>query len=204
MNLRAGILLVGGGLAAGAAALFAALRAQSTTDNIKNVLDGGDVSPLVNLRLTHYYPFTASDAEKKMEGAPVDRKGKPLHTVEDFFAGKSDHVSLAGDYEVWPYGQKLLVPWGDRTLVGRVVDTGGHFHGANKVYRAVGFEPIDVCVYAKTNAPPQSKVTATIVVGDNLDKPGAGIMVAKIKDQSVSVGGLDYFGVDEDEGEGEA
>ncbi len=104
-----------------------------------------------------------------MEGKPVDRKGQPLHTVEDYLAGKSDFVSLAGDYEAWPYGQKLLIPWGDKTLTGRVVDTGGHFHGIGKVYRDAGYEPIDVCVYSRNNAPPQTKVVVEIVEGDAFD-----------------------------------
>jgi hypothetical protein len=125
----------------------------------------------VPLRLTHYYPFAAATAaERKMEGGTNDRKGRPLRTVEDFLAGKSEYVSLAGDWTLWPDGQKILIPWGDKTLVGRVVDTGGHFFGSKKVIRATGYEPIDVCVFDKNNRPPKSLVTGRVVSGDFFEK----------------------------------
>lgn len=142
----------------------------------------------INLRLTHYWPFTASAAEAKMEGAPVDRKGHALHTVEDFLSGNAEFVSLAGDYEAWPYGQRLQIPWGDKLLLGRVVDTGGHFHGAGKVYRVPGYEPIDVCVFDRRNSPPRTLVTATIVAGDHFDRISAMVAVAKFQGQAIAAG----------------
>jgi len=120
-----------------------------------------------------------------MEGAPVDRKGAPLHTVEDFLAGRADHVSVSGDYEIFPYGQKILIPWGDKTIIGRVTDTGGHFHGAGKVYRVVGREPLDVCVESSKTVIPDRDATVTIVPGDNLQK-GIPVATGKFKDQVVA------------------
>jgi hypothetical protein len=167
---------------------------------VQKAVDGpSGTQPAVKVRLTHYYPWAAvTEAEKKMEGGVKDRKGQPLHTVEDFLSGKSDHVSLAGDYTLWPYGQKILVPWGDKTLVGRVVDTGGHFYGSKKLVRASGYEPIDVCVFDKNNRPPTTLVEARVVVGDHLDKnKQKQPLLAKMGIPVVAVGsGFDSLGAE--------
>jgi hypothetical protein len=191
--------LIVGGLSVLGTSIAALLLSRRTASQVKDAVDG--VAPpaapgstnTIKVHLTHYYPFDVkTDAERKMEGAPVDRKKNPLYTVEDFLAGKSDYVSLAGDYTIFPYGQKMLVPWGNRILVGRVTDTGGHFHGMGKVFRVVGAEPIDVCVFSRDNSPPKSTVDVQVVVGDTLDAPGA---VAKLDKVGKPTGlvGLDIF-----------
>ncbi len=190
-------LVLGGGLLTAGAAWFAFRKAGQTTDAIEEALNATYTpgqphpEPTVKLRLTGYWPFSATAGERKMEGGLKDRKGNPLHTVEDFLAGKSDHVSLSGDDAVWPYGQKLMIPWketpaGTVMITGRVTDTGGHFRGAGKVYRVVGYEPIDVCVASSETQVPKT-VTATLVPGDNYAK-GAPVNTGKLKDQTVAAG----------------
>jgi 3D (Asp-Asp-Asp) domain-containing protein len=77
-----------------------------------------------------------------MEGGFQDRKGKPLHTLQDYLAGKAPYVSVAMDSKSFPYGQKLRIPelekkYG-RPIEFRVVDTGGAFKGK-------GTSRIDIC-----------------------------------------------------------
>ncbi len=192
------IFLVGGGVAAVAAALFAVKKSSDTTNAIKDAVNAPPAAlplspaaasklPTVDLMLTGYWPFSARADEVKMEGGTKDRKGNPLHTVEDFLAGKSDHVSLSGDDAAWPYGQKIIIPWGDKTIIGRVTDTGSHFRGASKVYRFFAKEPIDVCVASSSTKIPSRQVAATIVPGDNFAK-GAAVATSKFKDQTVVTG----------------
>lgn len=147
----------------------------------------------IALRLTGYWPFSATASERKMEGGLHDRRGGDLHTIEDYFAGKSDHVSLSGDDAAWPYGQKVTFSWSDgRKVVGRVTDTGKNFRGSNKVYRAQGREPIDVCVASSSTKVPV-EVTATIIKGDSLDKR-ASLDTSRFQGQSVTVGALHMLG----------
>jgi 3D (Asp-Asp-Asp) domain-containing protein len=77
-----------------------------------------------------------------MEGGFLDRKGKPLHTLQDFLSGKAPYVSVAMDSKAFPYGTKLRIPelekkYG-RPIEFRVVDTGGAFKGK-------GTSRIDIC-----------------------------------------------------------
>lgn len=199
---KAPLFLLGGGVAAIAALFFAKRKSDATTDAITRAVSGtaslseGDVvvqSPngakgaQVSLRLTGYWPFSATAAELKMEGGVNDRKGKPLHTVEDYLAGKADHVSLSGDDAIFPYGQRIDIPWGSRTLIGRVTDTGSHFRGAGKLYRVAGSEPIDVCVATSKTVIPQKTVTAAIISGDNL-AGGKAVATGKFTGQTVTAG----------------
>lgn len=188
-----------GSVAAGAAGVGALLwwKQQSPLGRIDDVTRAIAEGGTIRLRLTGYWPFAAkTEAEKKMEGAPVDRKGRALHTVEDYFAGDSDYVSLSGDSAAWPYGQKLILPWdGGRQLVGRVVDTGQHFRGADKVYRETGAEPIDVCVFSRATKVDRT-VTAQIIKGDHFDKPSAKIATELFRGQSVVVGDLEMLGAE--------
>ena len=197
-------LIVGGitTLAAGVAGIFMAKR---TATAMKDAVSGAappvpnGASNTISSHLTGYWPFQEglSAVERRMEGAPVDRKGAPLHTVEDFFAGKADHVSVSGDFNIFPYGQKVLIPWGDRVVVGRVTDTGGHFHGLGKVFRVFGAEPLDLCVATSATVIPKKTVDVQVVVGDHMDKPTKQLALAKAgKPTSVGYCGLDYLGVE--------
>lgn len=214
-------LIFGSGVAAiGGAIVWGVYRHKKLSDNIKAATEGtlelNDENsvldptthkryPLVDLRLTGYWPFTARDDEKKMEGGVFDRKmpsaykDKPdsqqykdhiLHTVEQHLADPISHpfVSLSGDDAIWPYGQKLLIPWTEgRTIVGRVVDTGSHFRGVTKVYRVAGKEPIDVCVDSSKTVVPKI-VQAQIVPQDNFEKGQPLVAVRKLQGQNVVLG----------------
>ena len=193
------ILLLGGGATALIAALFLAKKkSDTTTDTIKDILaptvptvPGQLASPkgaTVAIHATGYWPYVAglTDAERKMEGGTKDRKSRPLYTLEMFQAGKAPYVSVAGDYTIWPDGQRIaLSPWPG--VIFRIVDTGGHFHGSNKVFRVVGEEPLDICVDSSKTIVPKKNVTATIFPGDNFEK-GRAIVASKFKDQTVVVG----------------
>jgi hypothetical protein len=211
-------LLIGGGLATLGAIWLAVRKSTATTDYIERAVRGEDEPgmaklgprpvPTVNLHLTGYWPFKPglTDAQRLMEGGvqgaavwqgkkaldPATGKRHNLVTVEQHLSDPSKYpfVSLSGDPEVWPWGQKILIPWIDgRTVVGRVVDTGANFKGLGKVYRVLGEEPIDVCVTSpKTKVPPS--VTAQIIPGDNF-AGGLPVAVAKIKAQNVQVSGFD-------------
>lgn len=198
-------LVVGGlsAIAAGVAALFVAKR---TTTTVKDAVSGASpaappgATNSVRLHLTGYWPFQEglTAKERKMEGAPVDRKGRPLTTVEQHLADPANtFVSLSGDPDIFPYGQKMLIPWGDKTVVGRVTDTGSHFHGLGKVFRVAGAEPIDVCVASSSTIIPKKTVDARVVVGDHLDKASKTLALEKAgKSQSVVGCGFDYLGAE--------
>lgn len=88
-------------------------------------------------RGTGYFPENS-----RMEGGFLDRKGKPLHTLQDYLAGKAPFVSVAMDSKAFPYGTKLRIPelekkYGQK-IDFRVVDTGGAFKGK-------GTSRIDIC-----------------------------------------------------------
>jgi hypothetical protein len=181
---KAGIATIaaGGGLVA-LGAWLASRKADEHVEATKSAVESGGQ---FKVHATGYWPFSAKESEKKMEGGVKDRKGNPLHTVEDFFAGRSDHASVSGDDSIFPYGQKIIVNWFDKQLVGRVTDTGGHFRGAGKVYRVVGEEPLDFCVESSKTPVPKKDVVATIVVGDHLDKSRKAVATGKFKGQEVT------------------
>lgn len=130
------------------------------------------------VRCTGYWPFTARPDEVRMEGGVTDRKGNPLHTLEDYQAGNATFVSVSGDYTIFPYGQRItLAEWPD--VIFRVVDTGSHFHGAGKVYREPGREPFDICV-ASSQTAIVPNTDAAIVPGDHWDKPSAAVAMDRI------------------------
>ena len=199
------LLLLGGGATALIAGLLVAKKkSDTTTDAIKDILaptvptvptvPGQLASPkgaTVAIHATGYWPYVAglTDAERKMEGGTTDRKKRPLYTLEMFQAGKAPYVSVAGDYTIWPDGQRIsLSPWPN--VIFRIVDTGGHFHGSNKVFRVVGEEPLDICVDSSKTIVPKKNVTATICPGDNFGakKGPQNVVASKFKDQTVVVG----------------
>ncbi|GEM_PF-2598555 len=97
-------------------------------------------------RGTGYYP-----ANNAMEGGFNDRHGRPLRTLQDFLAGRSDYVSVAMDKNAGIADRQLLhIPELDHRyreqldrmglahIPFRVVDTGGAF--TNR-----GYGRIDIC-----------------------------------------------------------
>lgn len=199
--IGAGFLIGGGGLALGAV-WWASRRSQETVEFIREAVKDtgqfggggatGDFSDpkkgVIDVRLTGYWPFTATDEERKMEGGLNDRRGNKLHTLEQHLTDPVAHpyVAVSGDDAVWPYGQRLEISAWPRAVF-RVVDTGGHFRGAGKVYRALGREPLDICVDSSKTAVPKSGTTARIIAGDNFEK-GKAVATTGIRDQSVVLG----------------
>lgn len=180
---------------------------KSAADRVQDVAAKMTRDSVVQIRATGYWPFTATESERKMEGGvhgaavwngrrvvdPATGKRIQLHTVEEYLEGKVPYFSISGDPEVWPFGQMVRIRWYDgREIVGRVVDTGQHFTGSRKVYRAVGREPLDLCVHSRATKV-LTNTTATIVRGDHFDKVGRDIVAEKLKGQRV-VGGLYMLG----------
>jgi hypothetical protein len=86
-----------------------------------------------------YFP-----AASQMEGGFTDRRGKPLHTLQDFLGGKASFVSTSMDkFLSLGYGTKLTIPELDKrfgaAIEFRVVDTGDAFDHK-------GYSRIDICV----------------------------------------------------------
>lgn len=193
------VVALAAAVAVAAASILASRRstrvARETTDAVAS---GGTFKA----RLTGYWPKSArTDAERRMEGGAVDRRGKPLHTLEQHLADRAAHpyVAVSGDDEIFPYGQRIsLDAWPDAVF--RVVDTGGHFRGSRKVYRTLGREPLDVDVDSPRTRVPVEAV-ATVMRGDHFDKPGKRVAVAKFRGQDVAVGALELLGI-EIEGDG--
>ncbi len=182
---------------AGAAGLGGAAlmwrQSEAVSDVTTNAVATGGT---FDARLTGYWPYAAKTAaEKRMEGGHNDRKGKPIHTLEQHRADPSAHpyVSVSGDDAIFPYGQRIEIDqWPG--VVFRVVDTGGHFRGTNKVYRILGREPLDIAVDS-----PASKVkplaAVRIVKGDHFGRKGKELVASKFQGQSVEVGcELDFIG----------
>lgn len=206
-SVAGGMFLIGGGALAAGAVWWAAHKSQQTVDVIREALkdtggfggggassDWGDPSKgRFAAHLTGYWPFTAREDERKMEGGINDRRGNKLYTLEQHLADPVAHpyVSVAGDDEVFPYGQRLEISaWPGKIF--RVVDTGGHFRGAGKLYRVMGEEPLDICVDSSKTVVPKKNVTARIIPGDNFER-GKAVATAGIKSQNVVLG-WDRFG----------
>lgn len=196
-------LLIGGGLAGLSAILLAVKKSGDTTTAVEKAVAGQnpDVDkptpmasgsyPKISARLTGYWPFQAGldKAARLMEGGKNDRTGAPLYTLEMYQAGKAPYVSVAGDWQIWPYGQRISINhWPN--VVFRVVDTGGNFWGAKKVYRVEGREPLDICVDSSKTFVPKKDTVVTIHPGDVLGhKTGPKAVVAsRFKGQTVMTG----------------
>ena len=118
---------------------------------------------------------TRKNPQKRMEGGPTDRMGKPLFTLDDYLEGKAPFVSLACDSAGGPpgnvaefrkYGFRVSLPEVSATankytdarvqlpisIEFRLVDTGDDFTGKTKLIREAGREPIDVCRRSKPAA----------------------------------------------------
>ncbi|MDE2492227.1 MAG: peptidoglycan-binding protein, partial [Elusimicrobia bacterium] len=94
-----------------------------------------------NALTTVYTPYLARGrAAARMEGPPVDRRERPICTLERYLTDRCPYVSVAIDRRLGvPYGTPLLIPEISR-LVGRtvrfrIVDTGStrYFTGAHHV-----------------------------------------------------------------------
>lgn len=186
MDRNEKLALLGGGLGLGVLAYLGNRSVNKTVEAVtKAVSTGGQF----NARLTGYWPYAAKTAaEKRMEGGLNDRKGKPIITLEQHRSDPSKYpfVSVAGDPAIFPYGQRLSIDQFPGAVF-RVVDTGSHFFGSGKVYRAAGREPLDVAVdSSSTKIIPSA--TATIIPGDHLDKGGKTVAFSKFQGQNVTVG----------------
>jgi len=117
-------------------ALQAAATAPRGSTGTASVSDGFEGASYV-ARGTGYYP-----ANNAMEGGFVDRKGKPLHTLQQFLAGDAPYVAVAMDPKAFPYGTVLRIPELEQkygqAIKFEVVDTGGAFMGK-------GTSRIDIC-----------------------------------------------------------
>lgn len=187
MSVSRLLALAGAGAAGLGAYLVASRRSEATREKTAAAIGSGGT---FQARLTGYWPFAAQTAtEKRMEGGVHDRKGRPLHTLEQHQADPAAHpfVSVSGDDAIFPYGQRLEISTWPGAIF-RVVDTGGHFRGAGKVYRVMGLEPLDICVDSKSTAVPKTAATVRIVRNDHFDRPGAEVAVSKFKGQEVTVG----------------
>jgi peptidoglycan hydrolase-like protein with peptidoglycan-binding domain len=122
--------------------------------------------PQYPARGTGYYP-----ANTRLEGGFLDRKGKPLNTLQDYLAGKAPYVSVAMDAKAFPYGTRLRIPelekkYG-RPIEFRVVDTGGAF-------RNKGTRRIDICTAnEKASLDPTINGKLTLVPVTGAAQPGS-------------------------------
>jgi hypothetical protein len=193
--------LFGGGTIVIGGVLLAWRRSVKTTDAVEKAISGEPVSPppapgepdtrgKVKIRATGYWPYSAREDEKKMEGGTNDRLGHPIITLEQHLSNPTryPYVSVSGDDAIWPAGQRISIDaW--PSAVFRVVDTGSHFRGAGKIIRVTGYEPLDIAVNSSKTTVPKL-VIATIYPGDNFGKGKlASVAVDKFKDQNVIVGG---------------
>ncbi len=115
-------------------------------------------------RGTGYYPDGSA-----LEGGFKDRRGKPLHTLQQFLAGSADYVSVAMDPHAFNYGQRLKIreletKYG-RTITFRVVDSGGAFTGK-------GRSRIDICT-ANNHASLDPTINGTLHI-DVIDETSGG------------------------------
>ena len=108
-----------------------------STGGVTDSFDAPTTTVQYAARGTGYYPDSSA-----LEGGFVDRKGAPLHTLQDFLAGRSTYVSVAMDSTAFPYGTALTIPQMDaafgRHIPFKVVDTGSAFKGK-------GTSRIDIC-----------------------------------------------------------
>lgn len=198
--------MIGGGAAALGAILYGTKKATETTDAIEEGVNAPPVSlpltlpvplpeevsnklPTFTARLTGYWPYQEglSAEERKMEGGTKDRAGKPVITLEQHQRDpiKYPYVTVAGDYNIFPLGQRLIISAWPSALF-RVTDTGGHFFGPKKVYRMIGAEPLDIAVNSSKTPVPKTGIKVQIVPGDTFAKKGLlEVATGKLKDQTI-------------------
>ncbi len=131
--------------------------AGATADEIR-------VASSFTARGTGYYPDSSA-----LEGGFKDRLGKPLHTLQQHLAGNAPYVAVAMDSTAFKYGTRLRIreletKYG-RSIVIRVVDTGGAFRGK-------GRSRIDICT-ASNKESLDPTINGTLHI-DVLDESGGG------------------------------
>lgn len=136
----------------------------STDEEVGATDDALSVKSSFVSRGTAYYPSNSS-----IEGGFKDRKGLPLKTLQQFLAGQASYVSVAMDTNAFAYGTRLRINELDRkygrSIVFRVVDTGGAFRGKGK-------SRIDICVKnAAASTDPTINGTLHIDVMDERNSP---------------------------------
>lgn len=94
---------------------------------------------------TAYFPDSSP-----LQGGYVDRRGKPLQTLQQYLEGRASYVAVAMDNKNGiPYGTPLrileLERKYNRVIEFRVVDTGGAFYGK-------GMSRIDICTESQAHA----------------------------------------------------
>lgn len=137
------------------ALVASACAAEPPAEDVAGSEDAIRVAGSFTSRGTGYYP--ANDA---LEGGFVDRKGARLRTLQQYLAGSADYVSVAMDSRAFAYGQRLRIreleaKYG-RSIVFRVVDTGGAFRGK-------GRSRMDICV-ANASASVDPTINGTLHV----------------------------------------
>jgi hypothetical protein len=102
---------------------------------------------------TGYYPHNDHTQGGFYDERSSKKDPRPLHTLQDFLAGKTNEVTVAMDDKV-PYGQKITIPEMDDKYRARLnelgydhipfvkKDSGSHFVGK-------GYSAIDICVKTK-------------------------------------------------------
>lgn len=124
----------------------------------------------IPVTLTGYYPVNST-----MEGGTKDCRRRNLYTLQQHKSNPIlyPYAAVAGDFTIWPDGQRISLPDVDSDAIFRVVDTGGHFYGANKTFRYEGREPFDICLDPGTSFGIRP-TTAIIFPGDDFGEPGCG------------------------------
>ncbi len=160
-------ILKNAALALACVALLSACSASNGGDDVVGTGSSQDELRTVSsftARGTGYYPDGSA-----LEGGFKDRRGKPLHTLQQFLAGQADFVSVAMDPHAFSYGQRLKIheletKYG-RSIPFRVVDTGGAFTGK-------GRSRIDICT-ANNHASLDPTINGTLHI-DVVDETSGG------------------------------
>jgi 3D (Asp-Asp-Asp) domain-containing protein len=138
----------------------------SETEDVGGSQDALGVKSSFTSRATGYYPSSS-----QLEGGFTDRLGRPLHTLQQYLAGSAAYVSVAMDTSAFKYGTRLRIHEIDakygRSVIFRVVDTGGAFRG-------MGRSRIDVCVGNRSaSLDPSVNGTIHLDVVDETSAPAA-------------------------------
>ena len=136
---------------------------EESPDDVGATQDEIRVMSSFTSRATAYYPNAS-----QLEGGFKDRVGKPLKTLQQFLNGDAAYVSVAMDSAAFKYGTRLRITeleakYG-RSIVFRVVDTGGAFRGRGRAR-------IDICV-ANRSASFDSSVNRTLHIDVIDEKSG--------------------------------